>query len=101
MTNKILIEKIKDRAEKASDGWTGSSNYPFYTDLKRPRMSLGKHDSDKYDDIRFLHVDDAALIVTAKRDILFLLDHMKELEKELHSYKFNKKMDEVLNEEKD
>jgi len=101
MTLKDELIEIETRVNKAADGWTGSSNYPFYTDLKRPRQSLGKHDSDKYDDIRFLHVDDAALIVTAKRDILFLLDHMKELEKELHSYKFNKKMDEVLNEEKD
>lgn len=101
MTSKIIIEQIKDRAEKAADGWSGSSNYPFYTDLKRPRQSLGKRDSDKYDDIRFLHVDDAALIVTAKQDILFLLDHTQKLEKELHSYKFNKKMGGILNEKED
>lgn len=67
------LKEIKDRALKAADGWTGTSNYPFDTILKRPRSSLSKHDSEKDDRIR-LHIDDAALICSAKEDILYLIE---------------------------
>lgn len=80
MTEKELTE-IKTRAEKAADNWTGYSNYPFDTTLNRPRMSLSKHDSEQYNLIQYLHCNDAALIVSAKKDILKLIAYIEELKK--------------------
>lgn len=72
------LKEIKDRAEK-SHQFTGTSNVPFYVHLKRPRQSLSKHDSEKYDDINFLHYDDGIFIANAKDDVLKLISEIESL----------------------
>jgi hypothetical protein len=77
------LKEIKERTIKASDGWKGYSNYPFDVVLERPRPSLSKHDSEKDDRIR-LHVDDAIFIVSAKPDMLYLLEEIEKLNQFKH-----------------
>lgn len=78
-TKKRLFE-IEERLEKMYAGeWTASANLPFNVDVKKPRPSLSKHD-DKCP--TYWHMDDALFILNARQDVAFLLDLVKQLNKE-------------------
>ena len=77
------IKNLKELLKKIEPlPWSGSSsNIPFYVDVKKPRESLSKHDSERP---TYWNYHDGIYLLTAAHEVPNLLKYIEELEQKIN-----------------
>lgn len=76
------LKDLRKIAEEATPGqWTGTGNYPFYVDIKKPAPSLSKHDRERPTYWRYQ--DGVFVLAFSPKQVLELFKHIDELETKL------------------
>jgi hypothetical protein len=78
----ITVEQMQKALENATSGnWTGFSNRPFYSVIRKPGPSLSKHDDTRD---TYWRCEDVEFVLLCKNGgVQVLLDHIKFLQREL------------------
>lgn len=78
------LEAIEEKLKKVALPWYGTSNYPFYVDVRKPRESLSKHD---YKRPTYWHQDDGEYLFYCVNVMPDILKYVRKLEDELKELK--------------
>lgn len=77
MTIQQTIRLIEKSLKKVKLPWYGTSNYPFYVDIRKPRESLSKHD---YKMPSYWQHDDGEYLLFCVNEMPKILEYIKDLE---------------------
>jgi hypothetical protein len=79
LTVEEKIELLKSALKQATpvDEWTGTSNIPFYAEIKKPARSLSKHDGERSTYWRCEDVDYALKAVKWVPDLIAKIEDLK------------------------
>lgn len=84
MSMEDRISQLEESFKKVVLPWVGISNYPFYVDIRKPRASHSKHDSDQP---TYWNQDDGEYLLRCVNEMPEILQYIRDLERQLKNLK--------------
>lgn len=78
-----ILKSIQESLKKVKLPWTATENYPFYIDVRKPRESLSKHDSER---LTYWDIYDGEYMLKCVNEMPKILKYIKSLERKLKEY---------------